>query len=208
MLNLMELKILLISLVVCICLLIRQLCLRNFKQRLKNNRAKERCQQQEQLGGTHRVLNPLEQERLEQLVYSQWERGLGEQLGQWYDQPENRMPLEWKQTQQLRDQLERERKEWEQQQKWQREQFERELQQRELLDHSVDKAYIKAHWHHILGVASGAGPEEIKRAYHKCMSEYHPDKVSLMGEKIIAVAEIESQKINAAYEYAQSQGWV
>ncbi len=131
----------------------------------------------------------LDRKQLEQLVYSQWEQGLGEQLEQWHSQLETSPTLEQTKAQRLREKIEQERK-----------------QQR--YNYGMDKAYVKAHWHYILGVTSTASAEEIKRAYHKRMSEYHPDKVSTMGEKIIAVAEIESQRINAAYEYAQSQGLV
>lgn len=210
MLNLSGLMIILVCFVVYIFLLVRRLFLKNEKFHSQQCQTEQRCQQQEEPGENQRqaLKQPLERERLEQLVYNQWEQRLGEQLEQWYGQPEKRMSLELKQAQQLREQLERERKEWEFQQNQQREKFERERQQRERHADSIDKAYIKAHWYRILGVTSTASAEEIKRAYHKCMSEYHPDKVSQMGEKIIVVAEMESQKINAAYEYAQSQGLV
>lgn len=52
----------------------------------------------------------------------------------------------------------------------------------------------------ILGVERDAGDEEIKRVYRKLAIEYHPDKVSYLGEDFKKDAEEKFQKINAAYE--------
>lgn len=60
-----------------------------------------------------------------------------------------------------------------------------------------------APWWEVLGVASDAGPEEVSRAYKRRISEYHPDKVALLGEEIRSVAERKSKEINSAYEEAQ-----
>jgi hypothetical protein len=53
----------------------------------------------------------------------------------------------------------------------------------------------------ILGLAGAFGFAEVKKAYHERMKEYHPDRVAGLGPKLREVAEIESKKINAAYEF-------
>ena len=152
---------------------------------------------------------PLERERLEQWIYTQWEKKIGERLERWiYPDPGQQLQQEWIQVQRVREQLERERQAWEQQ-KQQQEHRQQESQTHPPHPDQIDPAYLQANWHHILGLTSAtAGAEEIKRAYHKRISEYHPDKVSQMGGKIQELAKVESQKINAAYEYARAQGLV
>lgn len=154
---------------------------------------------------------PLERERLEQRIYAQWEQGIRKRLEQWiYTDPAQQIQQEWQKVQRVREQLERDRQAWEQQQKQQQEHWDRAWNASpEHHYNPIDQAYIQANWHCILGLESPtAGAEEIKRAYHKRISEYHPDKVSQMGGKIQDLAKVESQKINAAYEYAHNQGLV
>ena len=52
----------------------------------------------------------------------------------------------------------------------------------------------------ILGLSSGASPEEIKRAYRKLANKYHPDKVSHMGEEFRELAERRFKEIQSAYQ--------
>jgi hypothetical protein len=58
----------------------------------------------------------------------------------------------------------------------------------------------------ILEVPQNATPSEIKSAFKKKMSSYHPDKVSGLGEKLRKVAEEESKLINVAYQTLKSKG--
>ena len=58
----------------------------------------------------------------------------------------------------------------------------------------------------ILEVPQNATPSEIKAAFKKKMSSYHPDKVSGLGEKLRKVAEEESKLINVAYQTLKSKG--
>ena len=53
-----------------------------------------------------------------------------------------------------------------------------------------------------LGVSETASKAEIKRAYRKLMSEYHPDKLAGRGvpEEVLKVATERSQEIQAAYD--------
>ena len=52
----------------------------------------------------------------------------------------------------------------------------------------------------ILGITPAATDEEVKKAYHKMAIEYHPDKVSYLGEEYQKIAKEKFQKINDAYE--------
>ena len=61
---------------------------------------------------------------------------------------------------------------------------------------SLDDAYAA------LGIDSGIGDKELKRAYRKLMSANHPDKLIAKGvpENMIKLATERSQEIQAAYE--------
>jgi DnaJ-domain-containing protein 1 len=59
----------------------------------------------------------------------------------------------------------------------------------------------------ILGVSAGARAEEIRLAYQRKIAQYHPDKVMGLGEKIQTTAELESKRINRAYDYLKSRGY-
>jgi len=52
----------------------------------------------------------------------------------------------------------------------------------------------------VLGLARGASPDEIKRAYRELANKYHPDKVSHLGEEFKALAHKRFKEIQAAYE--------
>lgn len=52
----------------------------------------------------------------------------------------------------------------------------------------------------ILGISPNATNDEIKKAYRKMAIEYHPDKVSYLGEDVQKSAKEKFQKIADAYE--------
>ena len=52
-----------------------------------------------------------------------------------------------------------------------------------------------------LGLEPGADMEAIKKAYRTLSMQYHPDKVSHLGEEFRAVAEEKMKEINQAYDY-------
>lgn len=56
-------------------------------------------------------------------------------------------------------------------------------------------------WFEVLEVSSSSSMEEIKAAYKKKISLYHPDKVSSLGAEFQVIAERKSKQINAAYEF-------
>lgn len=53
-------------------------------------------------------------------------------------------------------------------------------------------------WYDILGISPNVSEEEIKVAYEEKIKQYHPDRVSGLGDKLKIVAEREAQKINWA----------
>ena len=74
------------------------------------------------------------------------------------------------------------------------------LTQRE--HNSVKNMFVKEtdSAYEILGVAKTASVDEIKKAYRKMAVQYHPDKVSTMGEEIQNAAKVKFQTLNEAYE--------
>jgi len=61
---------------------------------------------------------------------------------------------------------------------------------------------VAENWHMILGVPKDASLIEIRSAYKKKVSKYHPDKVTQLGEEIHAVAEQKTKEINIAFNRA------
>ena len=58
----------------------------------------------------------------------------------------------------------------------------------------------------ILGIPPTENKSEIKNAYRKRIGEYHPDKVSLLGDELRKLAEAKSKEINLAYSYLLNNG--
>jgi len=59
-------------------------------------------------------------------------------------------------------------------------------------------------WYEVLGVSPDATQDEITSAYREKIKQYHPDRVSGLGEKLKALAESETQRLNAAKEAARA----
>ena len=61
---------------------------------------------------------------------------------------------------------------------------------------SLDQSYAS------LGLKSDASPQEIKRAYRKLISQYHPDKLISQGlpEEMMEMSKKRVREINAAYD--------
>jgi DnaJ-class molecular chaperone len=51
----------------------------------------------------------------------------------------------------------------------------------------------------VLGIAPSATADEIRKAYHERMQEYHPDKVAHLGQELQELALEKSQQIQHAY---------
>lgn len=52
----------------------------------------------------------------------------------------------------------------------------------------------------ILGVDKGTSQKEIKKAYHKALASYHPDKVEHLGEDLQLLAKQRTLEIMEAYQ--------
>jgi DnaJ-domain-containing protein 1 len=57
----------------------------------------------------------------------------------------------------------------------------------------------------ILGLKGRVTPTDVKQKYRELCAQYHPDKVSHLGPKLRAVADIEMKAINEAYEYFKNK---
>ncbi len=62
-------------------------------------------------------------------------------------------------------------------------------------------AQAEEQYYAVLGLAPGADFVVIKKAYRKLCLQYHPDKVSHLGEEFQRVAEEKMKEINGAYDY-------
>jgi DnaJ-domain-containing protein 1 len=60
-----------------------------------------------------------------------------------------------------------------------------------------------APWWEVLGVSQDASLEEITRHYRQAIRMSHPDKVSEMAPEIIAIAELRTKELNAAFSEAK-----
>ncbi len=57
----------------------------------------------------------------------------------------------------------------------------------------------------ILEIESTASDDEVKKAYYKMATKYHPDKVAHLGDEIKKAAEEKLQGLNAAYDEIKKQ---
>jgi DnaJ-class molecular chaperone len=60
-------------------------------------------------------------------------------------------------------------------------------------------------WWEILRVPRGASLREVNSAYRNLIAQNHPDKVAHLSEAIRRVAEVETRRLNAAYETARRE---
>ncbi len=59
----------------------------------------------------------------------------------------------------------------------------------------------ESQYYAVLGLEPGADMEAIKKAYRRLSMQYHPDKVSHLGDEFRRVAEEKMKEINRAYDY-------
>ncbi|HUL83257.1 MAG TPA: co-chaperone DjlA [Gammaproteobacteria bacterium] len=66
---------------------------------------------------------------------------------------------------------------------------------------SLDDAY------RVLGVATSASDDEVKKAYRRLMNQHHPDKLVARGlpESMIGIAEQKTHEVRAAYEKVKAR---
>lgn len=56
-------------------------------------------------------------------------------------------------------------------------------------------------YRNVLGLKSVFTVQDVKQAYHKLLSKYHPDKVNHLGDEFKRIAQVRTREINEAYEY-------
>lgn len=57
-------------------------------------------------------------------------------------------------------------------------------------------------WTRVLELPADASLDEIREAYRRLMSQYHPDKVASLGRELRELAETKSKDISVAYQEA------
>ena len=60
-------------------------------------------------------------------------------------------------------------------------------------------------WTRVLGLPADASLDEIREAYRRLMSQYHPDKVASLGRELRELAESKSKEIGVAYQEALTE---
>ncbi len=56
----------------------------------------------------------------------------------------------------------------------------------------------------LLGVSQGCTPDELTRAYHRKVSEWHPDKLESMAQELRDYATRHTSRINEAHQLLRS----
>ena len=60
-------------------------------------------------------------------------------------------------------------------------------------------------WARVLELPADASVDEIRDAYRRLMSQYHPDKVASLGRELRELADAKSKEISAAYQQALAE---
>lgn len=72
------------------------------------------------------------------------------------------------------------------------------MDQSDYKDGSRDDSVEQQPWYEVLHLSADATKSQIKTAYREQIMQYHPDRVSGLGEKLQVLAKTETQKLNAA----------
>ena len=60
-------------------------------------------------------------------------------------------------------------------------------------------------WSRVLELPADASLDDIREAYRRLMSQYHPDKVASLGRELRELAEAKSKEISVAYQEALAE---
>ena len=61
------------------------------------------------------------------------------------------------------------------------------------------------YWWEVLNVDRNATPDQIKEAFRREISKYHPDRVEGLGVELRELADRKSKEVNLAYSIAKEQ---
>ena len=64
---------------------------------------------------------------------------------------------------------------------------------------------IAPDWTRVLELPADASLEDIREAYRRLMSQYHPDKVASLGRELRELAEAKTKEIGLAYQDAVAE---
>ena len=64
------------------------------------------------------------------------------------------------------------------------------------------QATLAPGWARVLELPADASVDQIREAYRRLMSQYHPDKVASLGRELRELAESKSKEISVAYQEA------
>lgn len=70
---------------------------------------------------------------------------------------------------------------------------------------NTNKQTDRRSWWEVLSVDQNASPEQIKSAFRKEISKYHPDRVEGLGIELRDLAERKAKEVNLAYTIAKKQ---
>ena len=60
-------------------------------------------------------------------------------------------------------------------------------------------------YRNVLGLKSVFTVQDVKQAYHKLLSKYHPDKVNHLGDEFKRIAQLKTREIIEAYKYFEKK---
>jgi DnaJ-domain-containing protein 1 len=70
---------------------------------------------------------------------------------------------------------------------------------------SARKDDIPRTWWEVLNIDKNATAEQIKAAFHREISKYHPDRVEGLGIELRELADRKAKEVNGAYAVAKEQ---
>ena len=72
-------------------------------------------------------------------------------------------------------------------------------------EQEADKDYSSCPWWEVLKVDRNANSDQIKEAFRREISKYHPDRVEGLGIELRELADRKSKEVNLAYSTAKQQ---
>lgn len=77
-----------------------------------------------------------------------------------------------------------------------------------LLGHAFDADWFgrsRSDPYRVLGLANGANPADVERAYRRLVGQCHPDRLGAVSDEVRRLAEVRVRDVNAAYRRLRSR---